>query len=97
MPSNKQDRQLAHFYKTVAGLILKSESRRVRLVELESVFKRNSDACFSWMQWPEAKQFFQTCHSPEPGTAYCLRRELQGCKLGELIREINKYFNLYQE
>ncbi len=92
----KEDKQLIHFYKQVALLIIKSEDRRVSLSQLESRFPKWRDAIFSWMQWTDAKEW---CNRGiyECGLSYTLRPEYADMTYAQMIAEMNKHYGLYQD
>lgn len=99
MKIDKQKRNLIHFYKQVALLIIKSEKRYVTLRELEDRFPKWKDAIFSWMQWTDAKEWFGRGGGfrPGEGTTYTLKHPYSEMTPGEMISAMNKHYGLYQD
>jgi len=93
----KSDRELIHFYKQVALMIIKSKDGYVSLSQLESRFPRWRDAIFSWMQWTDAKVWFQLSNRFGCGTTYSLRPEYTDLPPVQMIAEMNKHNGLYQD
>lgn len=93
----KNDRQLIHFYKQVALMIIKSKDRCVSLSQLESRFPRWRDAIFSWMQWTDAKMWFHLNNRFGCGTTYYLRPEYADMTPAQMVAEMNKHYGLYQD
>lgn len=96
----KQDKNtviLAHFYKSVATLILKSANGRVALSDLEERMPRHKYSIFSWMQWRDAKEWFTTAYGETPGLWYALRSEYKNSTVAEMVKSINQHYHLYQQ
>lgn len=86
---DKQTLNLATFYRMTALYIRKSG--KITLQELETINRKNADKVYSWMQWADAKQFFQA-GGGSGGIEYRLRRDLQDLTPSELHERINGYF-----
>lgn len=92
----KEDKQLIHFYKQVALMIIKSSNKRVSLVELEAKFPKRAGIVLSWMQWEDAKEWFNR-GIYDCGLAYTLRPEYANLSAGEMIAKMNEHYGLYQD
>ncbi len=88
MIRDKNNAMLAGFYKTVATLIRKNG--KATLAEIEERNPKHKDAAFSWMQWPEAKQWFSIGGAP---MEYRLRTHLEQTAPAELLQMINDYYD----
>lgn len=97
MKQDKNTVMLAHVYKTVATLILKSPNGRVALSDLEERMPRHKYSIFSWMQWRDAKEWFTTAYGETPGLWYSLRHEYANFTVSEIIKSINQHYHLYQQ
>lgn len=86
---DRQTTNLATFYRMTALRI--RINGKITLHELETINRKNADKVYSWMQWADAKRFFQA-GTGEDGIEYRLRRELQGMTHSELYNEINGYY-----
>lgn len=86
---DKQTKDLAHFYRHTALHIHRHGV--ATLEELETIYRRNADRVYSWMQWADAKRFFQA-GGGDGGIEYRLRRELQGLTPSEIYQRIDAYF-----
>lgn len=89
-------RFMAIFYKKVAAAIFKSKDGRISLAEIEAMFPKRKDGCFSYMQWSDAKPWFTSASCAESGLWYTLRHEHDGKRLSEIFNEINSFYNLFQ-
>lgn len=92
----QQNRQLTTFYKRIVTALFKSSSKNISLSEIEAMNPKWSDACFSWMQWPDAKQWFSTAPTAKSGCHYAIHRQHEGKTMLELHKEINQFYNLFQ-
>lgn len=92
----REYRQLIHFYKQVALMIIKSSNKRVSLSELEKRFHKWEDAVYGWMQWSDAKVWFRSAIL-NCGTTYSLHPEYAYLTVGEMIAKMNEHYGLYQD
>jgi hypothetical protein len=89
--NNRQTRKLANFYLTVATMVRKSPMHRVTLDEIAERYDRN--AAFGWLQWADAKTWFESGSSGGE-MYYYLKQHLVAAPLTEIYQSIKSHYGI---
>lgn len=92
-----------HWRKTIS-LIYKRAYNEIKrngycmLSTLEEAFPRQKDGCYSYMQWPLAKEIFSLRIAPdgEHGVCYTLRGEWANVPAAEINNLIHQRLKIYE-
>lgn len=69
----------------------KNPLKKVGLSELERLTPKQAHMVFSWMQWPDAKRWFNSGCDTD-GICYTLRRESHDTPLAEIYETLKQIY-----
>ena len=86
-----KDRKIMMFLYGAILTARKNQQKKVSLAALRKQYPKQEYMIFSWMQWPDAKRWFNACNDAD-GICYILRPEYHDTPSAEIYETLKQIY-----